>query len=102
MLQYMLGYFAQNQPVTYTLLFKCITKFGPILYMVLYYFGVKSHDSRPLSCLVPKGEEMVNMENLGAFSFGSSEWRLAIPKWRNNGTKKFEFDQDEYDFSHLQ
>ena len=46
---------------------------------------------------------MFNMENLGAFSFGSSEWRLAIPKWRNNGTKKFEFDdQNEYDFSHLQ
>ena len=101
MIQYILGYFAQSQAKTYTLMFKCITMFGPILYTLMFWFGVKQHDGRPLSCLVPKDEPMFNMENLGAFSHGSSEWRLAKQEW-GNGTLKFDFDYNATDFSHLQ
>ena len=101
MIQYILGYFAQNRAKTYTLMFKWITMFGPILYSLCFWLGLKSHDSRPLSCLLPDDEPMFNMENLGSIAYGSSEWRFGSQYLHNRTTKRFDFDDKAYDFSHL-
>ena len=74
---------------------------GPMLYTICYYFGVQYYEHEPLACLLIDEEARFTMKNLAAMCFSSPKWKFAFPYKTDSNGKRFDFESNTVDFSHI-